>query len=128
MYRIRSAADLVMDADRLSFLTRRPRPAFGVRKIVVPPRGERTYRPAEWEGALVLVESGVIELETPGGFCGRFVRGDVLWLAGLRLKSLRNRGRLPAVLSATSRRGPGTASAFSPAADRLRGTKVERNA
>jgi hypothetical protein len=59
---------------------------------------------------MVLVESGVIELETPGGFRGRFVRGDVLWLAGVRLKSLRNRGRLPAVLSATSRRSVHTAS------------------
>jgi hypothetical protein len=27
--------------------------------------------PSEWDGALVLVESGVIELETPGGFCGQ---------------------------------------------------------
>lgn len=96
-----------MDADRLSFLTKRVESAFCVRKIVVPPGGERAYRPAEWEGALVLVESGAIELETPGGSCGRFVRGDLLWLAGLRLRSLRNNGRLPAVLSATSRRGPG---------------------
>jgi hypothetical protein len=34
---------------------------------------------------------------------------------------LRNTGRLPAVLSATSRRGPYTASAFNRGADRLRG-------
>ena len=114
-----------MDVDRLSFLTRRVGSAFRVRRIVVPPRGERAYRRAEWEGALVLVERGVIELETPGGFRGRFVRGDVLWLAGLRLKSLRNRGRLPAVLSATSRRGPHTASASIRLADRLRGEDPE---
>lgn len=95
-----------MAADRLSFLTGRLGPAFRVRRIVVPPRGERPYRLSEWDGALVLVESGVIELETPGGFRGRFVRGDVLWLAGLRLKSLRNSGHLPAVLSATSRTHP----------------------
>lgn len=90
--------------EQLSFLAKRIGADFQMREIVVPPRSERAYDDAEWRGALVVVESGMIELETMGGMRRRFICGDVLCLASLRLRVLRNSGQLPAVLSATSRR------------------------
>lgn len=77
---------------------------FDVRVIVVPPRSERTYAEADWRDSVVVVESGTIELETIRGIRRRFTVGDVLHLAGLRLRVLRNTRDLPAVLSAASRR------------------------
>jgi hypothetical protein len=53
--------------------------------------------------ALVVIERGLIELESAGGVCRSFVAGDVLWLADLPLRLLRNRGAIPAVLAAVSR-------------------------
>ena len=77
------------------------RSAFTVRRYVVPPRSERAYAQAEWRDALVVVESGSIELEAINGLRQKFVTGDVLTLTRLRL--IRNRNPVTAVLSATSR-------------------------
>jgi len=77
---------------------------FEVREICVQPRGEHAYAEAEWRDALVLVERGAIEVEFIGGGCCRFVRGDVLFLSGLHIRTLRNPGNVPAVLLAISRR------------------------
>lgn len=79
------------------------RSAFTVRKYVVPPRSERVYAQAEWRDALVVVESGSIELEAINGLRQKFVTGDVLTLTRTRLRVIRNRNRVTAVLSATSR-------------------------
>ncbi len=72
--------------------------------VTVAAGRERTYDEAEWRDALVVVERGEIELECLGGSRHRFRRGDVLWLTGLPLRVLRNRGLVPAVLTAVSRR------------------------
>jgi hypothetical protein len=88
----------------LSFLGRPLPPAFELRTIVVAPGGERPYDGAEWRGALVVVERGEIELEARSGGCRRFARGEVLWMSGLPLRALRNRGPGPAVLVAITRR------------------------
>ena len=79
-------------------------PSFRLRAIVVAPGRARPYDDAEWVDAIVVVERGEIELECVGGSRQRFTRGDVLWLAGLPLRALHNRGRLPARLVAVSRR------------------------
>jgi len=50
-----------------------------------------------------VIEDGLIELECASGVCRSFAAGDVLWLAGLPLRLLRNRGEGPAVLAAISR-------------------------
>ena len=76
---------------------------FEVRKVVLGPGTDRAYEADEWRDSLVVVETGEIELESLHGARCSFVRGDVLWLAGLHLRRLRNRGRVPAVLTATSR-------------------------
>jgi hypothetical protein len=88
----------------LSFLGRPLPPAFELRTIVVPAGGERPYDGTEWRGALVVVERGEIELQARSGGCRRFARGEVLWMTGLPLRALRNRGREPAVLVAITRR------------------------
>jgi hypothetical protein len=46
----------------------------------------------------------MIELETVNGVRTSFVAGDVLWLVGLELRVLRNRGSIPAVMSSITRR------------------------
>jgi quercetin dioxygenase-like cupin family protein len=77
--------------------------AFDVHVVAVAPGDARPYEPAEWRDALVVVERGEIELETVSDGTRRYVRGDVLWLSGLPLRALRNRGGEPAVLVAVSR-------------------------
>jgi hypothetical protein len=46
----------------------------------------------------------MIELETSSGVCTSFVAGDILWLVGLEIRLLRNRGSIPAVMSSITRR------------------------
>ena len=89
--------------DRLPFHGRPPPEGFRRRVTTVPPGGAIPYEASEWAGALVLVESGEIDLEGVSGSRCRFVAGDVLWLGGLPLRSLRNRGRADAVIAAVSR-------------------------
>jgi hypothetical protein len=89
---------------RVSFLGRPVPPGFEIRTITVDPGDERPFDDAEWRDALVVVEVGEIDLESASGGRLRFVHGDVLWLCGLPLRALHNRGPEPAVLVAVSRR------------------------
>jgi hypothetical protein len=93
-----------LDPQRLSFLGRPLAPGFVARVIVVAAGAERDYDEAEWRDAIVVVEWGEIVLEPRAGRSYRFERGDVLWLQGLTLRALCNRGREPAVLVAVARR------------------------
>jgi hypothetical protein len=72
--------------------------------IIVAPGDERPYDEDEWRDALVLVEHGMIELETASGIRTSFVAGDILWLVGLGVRVLRNRGSIPAVMASITRR------------------------
>jgi hypothetical protein len=90
--------------ERLSIAGRRLPPAFVRREVTVAPGDERAYDPEEWQDALVVVERGEIELECHAGHLARFRRGDILWLTGLPLRVLRNRGPGPAVLVSVARR------------------------
>lgn len=83
----------------------RPLPSsFEARLVTVPPGRSRLYRAVEWRDAIVVVARGEIELEFLDGSSRRFARGCVLWLAGLALRAVWNRGRSRAVLIAVSRR------------------------
>lgn len=62
------------------------------------------YAAADWEDALVVVESGELEVECCSGQCARFAAGAVLTLVALPLRSLRNPHAEPVVLSAVARR------------------------
>ena len=78
-------------------------PTFETRSFPVAPGGERVYDEADWRDAIVFVESGEIELDSLRGATLRFRRGDMLWLSGLPIRALCNRGRKAAVLVAVSR-------------------------
>jgi hypothetical protein len=73
--------------------------------VALQPGRGLAYDEEEWRGALVTVESGELELELLCGRSAFFQKGDVLWLEGLPLASLRNRGDEPAVLVAATRNG-----------------------
>jgi hypothetical protein len=92
------------DSERLSFLGKRLPPTFEVRVVSVRPGRERV-EDAVWRDTLVVVEYGEVELEFRRGGRLCFRRGSVLWLTGLPLCALCNRGREPAVLVGVSRRG-----------------------
>jgi hypothetical protein len=77
---------------------------FVVRTVAVAPGAVRPYDEAEWRDALVLVRAGAIELECRAGGCRSFREGELLWLTGLPLRALHNRGEEAAVLVAVSRR------------------------
>jgi hypothetical protein len=81
-----------------------PRPAgFAQRVLTLPPGTSRRYAEAEWVDAIVLVATGVIEVEGVGGSRQCFERGDLLWLTGLPVQALHNASDRPAVLVAVSR-------------------------
>jgi hypothetical protein len=93
--------------DRLSFLAWRRTSAFDFRVLVLAPGAQRAYEEAEWRDALVVLESGDLDLESLGGSRHHFRRGDVLWLSGLPLRALHNHGTEPTLLVAVSRRAAG---------------------
>lgn len=76
---------------------------FRRRSITVPEGQELPYVADEWAGALVVLKQGEIEVECPRGSRMRFLAGDVLWLAGMPLRSFRSLGPGPALVVAVSR-------------------------
>jgi hypothetical protein len=92
------------DGEPISLLTRPLSPSFERRVLVVDPGDAHAYDEADWRDAFVVVECGEIELEGRDGACARFASGATLWLSGLPLRALNNRGLQPTVLVAVSRR------------------------
>ena len=74
--------------------------------ITIAPGRARLYDAAEWRDALVVLEHGELHLECRAGRYRAFDRGAVLWLTGLPLRALHNRGSEPAVLIAVWRADP----------------------
>jgi quercetin dioxygenase-like cupin family protein len=74
-----------------------------MRTVRVEPGDSLPYEESEWRDALVTVESGELELVLACGRSCFFQTGDLLWLQGLPLAHLRNRGEEPTVLLAASR-------------------------
>lgn len=88
-------------------LAREPLSAnFERRRVILAPGTARPTEAAEWAGAIVLVEAGVIEVECLGGGRRSFAEGDLLALGWLPLKTLRNVGTSEARVLAVRRRGP----------------------
>ena len=71
--------------------------------MALEPGSALPYEEADWRDALVTVESGEVELQMLCGRSSVFQKGDILWLQGLPLASLHNRGTEPVVLVAASR-------------------------
>jgi quercetin dioxygenase-like cupin family protein len=96
--------------DRLSFLGRDLPGSFVLKVFTLSPGEEEPFREDDWGDAIVIVEQGELELECNAGGRKRFQRGAILWLAGLPLRILRNRGDEPTVITAVSR----AAMSFAP--------------
>lgn len=94
------------DDEPVTFRGRALGPAFRRWVISIPPGRARLYDPAEWRDALVVVEEGELHVEARGGAFRVFRAGHVLWLAGLPLRALHNRGSEPVVLVAVRRAAP----------------------
>jgi hypothetical protein len=93
-----------MSDEPRSFLRRNLPASFERRLVVVDPGRMREYDTREWIDALVIVEGGEIELESALGARWRFARGHILWLMGLPLRALHNKGREPVTLVAIRRK------------------------
>ena len=87
----------------VSRLVRTLGPPFERRVVKVAPGSERAFDRSEWLDAIVVVECGEIELVSLHDARAGFAAGDVLYLCGLPLRALRNRGREPVMLSVISR-------------------------
>jgi hypothetical protein len=98
-----------VDAERLwlPLLGRRHPPGFERRKVLLSPGQAWDYDSAEWQGAIVIVERGQVELEGLDSSRYCFGPGDMLWLERLPLRALHNPGHTPTVLVAVRRRGAG---------------------
>jgi hypothetical protein len=96
--------DLSAADQRLSLLSRRQRPAFERRVLVLAVGGVLDVVQADWRDGLVEVVQGEISLELSDGQWHRVAAGDVLWLYGLPVRALHNCGVGVAVLAALRRR------------------------
>ena len=76
---------------------------FRVRTLSLRPCAAIDYRQSDWDGALVIVEQGELEIECRSGVRVRFAEGSILAFAGLALRRLHNTGSGPLVLTAVSR-------------------------
>jgi len=84
-------------------LTGRLWPTFAARTVVLTPGSALPFAEADWSDALIVIESGELEVETISGLRRRFGAGEILWFAGLDLRVLRSKGADPTVLKAVSR-------------------------
>ena len=109
--------------DRLSFLGRSLPRSFVLKVLTLAPGDEEPYRESDWADAIVIVEQGELELECTRGGSRTFRRGAILWFAGLPLRTLRNRGEEPVILTAVSR----AAMSFAPKAGLSCGVDHEPN-
>jgi quercetin dioxygenase-like cupin family protein len=94
-----------VEAEPITFLGRPLGPSFRAKVVTIAPGARLPYVETDWRDAIVVVEVGEVELEPREGRLRCFASGDVLWLTGLGLVALHNRGDAVAVLVAVSRRG-----------------------
>jgi hypothetical protein len=94
------------DEDGLTALLGRALPpSFRRREVVIRPGSPHIVDESEWDGALVVVGHGAVEVETADGARTRFEPGAVLTFAGLGARVLRgcDENGVAAVLVAVSR-------------------------
>lgn len=80
------------------------RPGFRRTTVRIEPGHCRPYRAVDWVDCLVVIESGEVDLEATSGVRHTCHAGDVLWLVGLPLRCLVNRGDAPVMITAIRRR------------------------
>lgn len=74
-----------------------------VRRVALAAGAELAYAPNDWRDCMLVIKQGSLELESRHGPRRTFVAGDALWLAGLRLRVIRNPGRVKTVLAVMGR-------------------------
>jgi quercetin dioxygenase-like cupin family protein len=89
------------DAERLAADTPL---SFATCTTTLEPGRVLAYDTAAWHDAIVFVTAGEIELECLSGIVHRFCRGDIMWLAHLPLRNVRNPGPVQARLVSIWRR------------------------
>jgi quercetin dioxygenase-like cupin family protein len=100
------------DDQRPLMLSGRAWPSFVAQTVVIAPRCMVPFNESNWLDALVIVESGEVELETTSGLRRRFRSGDTLWLTGLPLRCLHNPNDEPVLLKVVSRRSAPTSTSL----------------
>lgn len=80
--------------------------SFAARTVTVAPGDSRPHDEDEWQGTIVVVDAGEIELRCRAGGRRRFAAGAVLWFTGLDLASVHNPGDVPAVFRGICRSPP----------------------
>lgn len=78
-------------------------PGFRTRTVRIEPGCTRLFVESDWQGSLVIIRSGELELEAFSGARLTCVGGDILWLSDLPLRHLVNRGDQPVVITAVRR-------------------------
>lgn len=91
---------------RVDLISRSSSATIEIRIVVLAPGCEWGYDESEWRDSLLEIEQGYLDVEFCSGDVRRFTPGDVLWLAGLPVRALHNRGSAAIVLVAASRRQP----------------------
>ncbi|MDQ3811469.1 MAG: hypothetical protein M3336_14380 [Chloroflexota bacterium] len=87
-----------------SWLPRPGRPQYEQRRLVIAPGAEHPSGADEWADAIVVIESGHVEVECLAGARRMFQANAMVCLDWLPLRALRNTGSEPAVLVAIRRR------------------------
>lgn len=90
--------------DRPLELSGRSWPTLASRTVVIVAGSALDVDETQWRDALVVVESGEVEVETSSGLRHRFGPGQMMWFTGLSLRTLHNFGPEAVVLTAVSRR------------------------
>lgn len=76
---------------------------FRRRVVTIAPGSARPYHEDEWRDAVVLIGRGRVDFVCDAGGTRSFGQGDVVYMVGLPLRTLRNAGVEPVVLVAISR-------------------------
>src|SRR4051812_38138817 len=94
-----------MDPESL-FRGSRNLPGCRTSLITIQPADDLEYDESQWAGAVVVVESGRLQLECWSGERASFDEGAVLFLTGLNIRRIANPGLSELVLKSI-RREPG---------------------
>jgi hypothetical protein len=92
--------------DGLRFLDGPVPPRFRRWSVTLLPGTSLVYVEEDWRDALVTVTRGTVEVECLRGGHTAFGPGAMVWMVGLDLRAMHNRGSEPVVMVAVARRGP----------------------
>jgi hypothetical protein len=92
------------DPARVDLLGRSVSHKLAKQIVVLPPGCSLDYDQGQWRDCLIEVECGVVTIQLPDGSEPAYGVGDVFWLDGLPVRTVRNPGIHTTLLVAVSRR------------------------